>query len=478
MKTRIEKDALGSLAVPANAYYGIFTVRASKHFHLTGTKTHPELIKAYALIKLACAKANVALGQLDRKRGQAIIRAAEEVLAGKFNDQFKIDMLQAGAGTPMHMNANEVIANRAIELLGGKKGDYSLVNPNNQVNFGQSSNDVTPTAIRLAARARTEPLLEELALLAGAFAAKAKEFDRIVKVGRTHLQDAVPIRLGQEFSAYREAVARGRERIAHAILELHELQLGGTAVGTGITAHPRMAPLAIREIARRTGFPCYPAKNRFYLMQSMAAFAVVASALEIFALDMLKVADDLMLLSSGPRAGLGEILLPSIEPGSSIMPGKINPSVVEAFKMVCLQVIGNSRAIHAAVPEGDLEINVMTPLIAYNLIGALEVLTNGCRLFRRHCVAGIKADRIRTKELFDRAIATATALSPYISYQTTADLVHAALAKNRPLEDLVVERGVLPRDVVRKLLRPEAQTEPGGIDKALLRRIRAAKKPS
>ncbi|MCI0406495.1 MAG: aspartate ammonia-lyase [candidate division Zixibacteria bacterium] len=470
---RIEKDSLGELKVPANAYYGIFTERARKNFKLTGQTTHPVLIKSYAIVKQAAAEANLKLGRLRPKIAKAIIRAAQEVQAGRFNNQFLIDMIQAGAGTPHHMNTNEVIANRAIEILGGEKGDYSLVNPNDQVNLGQSSNDVTPTAVRIACRFMLVDFIKELKLLEDVFAVKAKQFANIVKVGRTHLQDAVPIRLGQEFDAFREAVNRGRLRIEKAADELLELGLGGTAIGTGINSDKRYPDLAARTIARITGFKFYASKNLVYMCQSVAAFGALAAALKIYALEMVKIANDLMYMSGGPKAGLKEIDLIDVEPGSSIMPGKINPSIVEPYKMVCLQVSGLSDVVLSTVSEGNFQLNVSTPLIAYDFISGLTLFTNGTKMFRTICVSGIQANKKRIAELLDNSLVTATALTPYIGYLSTALLVKESLATDKPLKILALEKGLLEKSELDKILRPAALTEPVPTDKKLQQKIQA-----
>lgn len=470
---RLEKDSLGELKVPARAYYGIFTERARKNFNLTGQTTHPVLIKSYAIIKQAAAEANLKLGRLQPKIARAIIQAAREVQTGKFDREFRIDMLQAGAGTPHHMNTNEVIANRAIEILGGKKGDYALVNPNDQVNLGQSSNDVTPTAVRIACRLTLVDFLRELKLLEEAFAVKARQFAGIVKVGRTHLQDAVPIRLGQEFGAFCEAVYRGRVRVVEAAGELLELGLGGTAIGTGINCDKRFPDRAAKNIARITGFKFYASKNLIYMCQSMAAFGALAAALKIYALEMIKISNDLMLMSGGPKAGLKEIDLIDVEPGSSIMPGKINPSIVEPYKMICLQISGLSDVVLSTLSEGNFQLNVWTPLIAYDFIEGLELFTNGTRMFRTLCVSGIKANRKRIAELLDNSLVTATALTPYIGYLATALLVKESLATDKPLKTLALEKGLLEKPELDKILHPAALTEPVPVDQKLRHRIQA-----
>jgi aspartate ammonia-lyase len=470
-KYRIEKDTLGSLSVPKNAYYGIFTVRAKRNFNLTGSTTHPILIKSLGTVKQAAALANMEIGWLDKRKGRAIVRACQEVQAGKFDDQFPLDMLQAGAGTPVNMNANEVIANRAIEILGGHKGDYSVVHPNDHVNMGQSSNNEVPSAVRIGALLLLQGLLNELSALERTLAKKAKEFDKIVKVGRTHLQDAVPIRLGQEFDAYREIVLRGRVNILKSALDLTELGMGGTAVGTGINAHPRFDRLAAKYVSRITGIKFTATSSHVYLTQSMAAFAHFASALEVFCSELIKTCNDLTLLSSGPKAGLHEIILPEVEPGSSIMPGKINPSIVEAFKMVCLQVQGNCYTVKKTASEGNLQLNIFAPLIAHNLFSALEISSRGINMLRIFCIEGIQANTKRIQELNVRSLVTATALNPYIGYARTAELVKESLARNLPLKTVLLEKKWFEKKELETILDPHRLTSPQDFDKNLQKKV-------
>ncbi len=470
-KFRIEKDSLGTMKVPKDAYYGIFTLRAKRNFDLTGTTTHPILIKSLGIVKQAAALANMEVGWLDKRRGKAIVKACQEVIAGKFDDQFPLDMIQAGAGTPVNMNANEVIANRAIEILGGCKGDYSVVHPNDHVNMGQSSNNEIPSAVRIGTLLLLQGLLNELSLLEKALIRKAKELDKIVKVGRTHLQDAVPIRLGQEFYAYREMVLRGRVSILKSALDLTELGMGGTAVGTGINAHPRFDKLATKYVSRLTGIKFTATTSHVYLTQSMAAFAHFASALEVFCSELIKMCNDLILLSSGPKTGLQEIILPEVEPGSSIMPGKINPSIVEAFKMVCLQVQGNCYTVKKTTSEGNLQLNIFAPLIAHNLFNALEIVSRGVNLLRVFCIEGIKANTKRIQELNDKSLVTATALNPYIGYARTAELVKESLSRNLSLKTILLEKRWFEKKELESVLDPHRLTSPQEIDKNLQKRV-------
>lgn len=472
MEYRVEKDAIGEVKVPKNAYYGSFVARAKENFQLSGQKIHKELIRSLGIIKLCSANANMKLGQLDERRGRAIARASQEVIDGKWDVWFVLDPFQAGAGTPNNMNANEVIANRAIELLGGKKGDYSIVNPNNHVNMAQSSNDVIPTATRIASYALTENVIAELALLEKAFRKKSKEFKGIVKVGRTHLQDAVPILLSQEFDAYADTVMRSKNRIEKASKALLELGLGGTAVGTGITAHPKYHIEAIRNIASHTGKKFYPTKNRIQMTQSMDSFTEASSSLRNFSIEFIKVLDDLMILNSGPKAGFGEISLPDVEPGSSIMPGKVNPSIAEAMKFVCLQVIGCEHAIADASREGNHQLNIMAPVIGFNYFFACDLLANGARMMTS-CVGGIIANKERMKELFESSLVTATALSPYIGYHETAEIVKIGLKEKKSIIQVIRERDIVPKELLKKILDPAQMTRPKETDNELAKKIRS-----
>lgn len=472
MEYRTEKDAIGEIHVPKDAYYGSFVTRAKGNFQLSGQKIHKELIRSLGIIKLCSAKANMKLGQLDKKRGNAIVKAAQEVVDGKWDDWFVLDPFQAGAGTPNNMNANEVIANRAIELLGGKKGDYSIVNPNNHVNMAQSSNDVIPTATRIASYALTEMVIDELALLEKSFRKKSREFKGIVKVGRTHLQDAVPILLSQEFDAYADTVMRSRIRIEKASKALLELGLGGTAIGTGITAHPKYHIEAIGNIASHTGKKFYPTKNRVHMTQSMDSFTEASASLRNFAIEFIKVLNDLMILNSGPKGGLGEISLPDMEPGSSIMPGKVNPSIAEAMKFVCIQVIGCEEAIANAAREGNHQLNTMAPVIGFNYFLACDLLANGSQMMRVFCADGIVANKERIKEMFESSLVTATALSPYIGYHETAEVVKIGLKEKKSIIQVIRERDIVPEAYLKKMLDPVQLTRPRETDNALTKKIR------
>src|SRR5216117_4276852 len=441
--TRIERDPLGELPVPADALYGIQTERARQNFPISNLRPLPAFVDAVILIKKAAALTHRETGRLDRKLADAIVGIADEVLAGGHRDQFVVDPYQAGAGTSHNMNANEVLANRANEILGGKRGDYKPVHPNDHVNMFQSTNDVIPTAIRLAALAELPGLLAALDRLARAFLAKGKQFDPIVKSGRTHLQDATPIRLGQEFAAYAHTVERNRDRIAHAADDLRDLGIGGTAVGTGLNAEPQYPGLMVKHLRAITGLELREGKDRVQLMQSMGDAAAFSGALRTYAADLGKIASDLRLLASGPRTGLAEIVLPAVQPGSSIMPGKVNPSIAEMVNMVCYQAIGNDVTIATAAEAGQLELNVMMPVIAHNLLFTMLILTNASRIFAERCVEGIEADPAQCEHWLEQSPALVTALAPKIGYDEAAKLAKEAVAKHVTVRQLVMEKGVL-----------------------------------
>jgi aspartate ammonia-lyase len=461
MDIRTERDPLGEHAVPAGAYYGVQTARAVENFPISGLRAHPDLITATVLIKKAAALANMALGRLDRHVGEAIVAAADDVLAGQLRDQFVVDVYQAGAGTSHNMNANEVLANRAAERLGEAKGTYTRVHPNDHVNMGQSTNDVFPTATRLALLAGGAPLVDAARALSAALERKAAAFDGILKVGRTHLQDAVPIRLGQEFGGYAACIARGADDVERAAEQLHELNLGATAVGTGLNAGDDFTAGAVRHLAVFVGQPVVPAANRFRVTQSMGDVLAYSGAMRRLAVELGKVASDLRLLSMGPRAGIAEILLPAAQPGSSIMPGKVNPSVPEMVNQVCFQVIGCDATVCAAADAGQLELNVMMPVIAWNALHASMILRTAMHALTTHCVDGIEADAERCRELLDRSTAVATALSPYIGYAATAEVAKEAVRTGRPIREIVIARGLMDTATADRVLAATAMTEPG-----------------
>jgi fumarate hydratase class II/aspartate ammonia-lyase len=460
-RTRLERDTMGEMRVPASALYGAQTARALANFRISGLTAHPAFVDATVRVKVAAARANARLGLLPRRKARAIESAAREVLAGRWRDQFAVDVYQAGAGTSHHMNANEVLANRACELLGGRRGDRALVDPNDDVNMAQSTNDVVPTAMRLAAlelAPRTAGALDDLG---ATFARKARAWDGVVKSGRTHLMDATPIRLGQEVSGWAAALRAAAARLRGALPELAALGIGGTAVGTGVNAHPRYAGLVVAELRRLTGARLARAPNPFYAMQSLAPFAALSGALRTAALELLRIGGDVRLLGSGPGTGLAELRLPPVQPGSSIMPGKVNPSMAEMLAMVSYQVIGLDAAIAAAAAAGQLELNVMMPLVAFDLCHALEILAAAVRAFDERCARGLEADAERARQYAERSVSLATALAPRLGYAAAAEIVKASVRTGRSIVDLAVEMGGLSRAEARRVLDPRRLTRPG-----------------
>jgi aspartate ammonia-lyase len=461
MTSRTERDPLGERAVPADAYYGIQTARALENFPISGLRAPALLIDATVLVKKAAAQANVTLGRIEPRVGSAIITAADEILGGRFRDQFVIDVYQAGAGTSHNMNTNEVIANRAAELLGGARGEYHHVHPNDHVNMGQSTNDVFPTATRLALLLGHRDLVLSARALSTALAVKAREFDDVLKVGRTHLQDAVPMTMGQEFGGYAACIDRAANALDRTSTQLQELNLGATAVGTGLNAGDDYTNIAIGHLSRLTALTLMPAADRFRVTQSMGDVLSYSGAMRRVGVELSKIASDLRLLSSGPRAGLAEIRLPAVQPGSSIMPGKVNPSIPEMVNQVCYQVIGCDATVCAAAEAGQLELNVMMPVIAWNALHASTILRNAMIVLRTRCVEGIAVDAERCRELLDRSTAVATALSPYIGYAKTAEIAKASVQSGRSIRDLVLEQGLMNAAQLDQILSPAAMTQPG-----------------
>ena len=458
---RVERDPLGELSVPDDAYYGVQTLRAVENFPISGLKAPASLVTATVLIKQACARANTSLGRLDRSIADAIVRAADEILAGKLRDQFVVDVYQAGAGTSHNMNTNEVLANRAGEILGEPKGTYLKVHPNDHVNMGQSTNDVFPTATRLSILLILPDLLTSAIGLANALDEKATAFARVLKTGRTHLQDAVPITLGQEFGGFAANVRHAVTELERAAESLHELNLGATAVGTGLNAGEDFTQSCLEHLSRATRLRLQSARNKFRVTQSMGDVLGYSGALRRLAVEVDKIASDLRLLASGPRAGIAEIQLPAVQPGSSIMPGKVNPSVPEMVNQVCQQVYGCDATILAAAAAGQLELNVMMPVMAWNALHATTILGNATKVLATRCVSGIVADEARCRELLDRSTAVATALSPYIGYAATAEIAKLAVTTGRPIAEIVRERKLIPEDKLTEILSPEAMTSPG-----------------
>jgi len=461
MQTRIEKDSLGERNIPADAYYGIQTDRALGNFPISGLKPKPSYVDATVYIKKAAARVNKALGLLDPRKADAIATACDEILNGKLREWFVVDVYQAGAGTSHNMNANEVIANRAIELLGGKKGEYSIIHPNDHVNMAQSTNDVCPTAIRISAGLQCELLLKSLEQAEDAFSEKAMEFDDIVKSGRTHLQDAVPIRLGQEFGAYATCLRKHSESIRAAADLNRELGIGGTAVGTGLNAHPKYRPMMVQELSDELGTHFRMAEDYFEAMQSLRPFVQLSGAIRSLAQDLIRIANDLRLLSSGPKTGLAEIFLPGLQPGSSIMPGKVNPVMAEMLNMVCFQAIGCDTTVLLAAQAGQLELNVMMPVVAYNLLHEIEILANALDVFTRLCVRGIKADAGRCRDYAEASMSIVTVLNPLIGYAAAAEIAKEYLASGRSIRQIVLEKGLLGEEQLNRIFELRGMTEPG-----------------
>jgi aspartate ammonia-lyase len=451
METRKEIDPLGERAIPKNAYFGIQTLRATENFPVSGLKASVQFIKAYILVKKAAATANLQVGWLDEKIAKAIIAACDEVLAGKLIDQFVVDVFQAGAGTSFNMNVNEVLANRALELLGKQKGDYKIVGPNDHVNMGQSTNDTFPTALHVSVLMALQPLLSGLNILAKSFEELGKKNSHILKSGRTHLQDAVPVTVGQEFIAYSSAVANACGELRRRQENLFAVALGGTATGTGANAHPDYKRIAIAELAKLTGFPFKPSKNNFEALQSHRAAQTVSSGLKELALELIRIANDLRLLASGPTTGLNEITLPPVQPGSSIMPGKVNPVMAECLDMVAFQVVGNDLTTSLAVQAGQMELNVMTPTIAYNMLFSIQILTNYIPIFTDKCVNGITVDEKRCEQYLKKNPSLATLLAPKIGYLEAAKIAKQAQMENRTVKEVALEKGLFKPEELDKI---------------------------
>ncbi len=461
MEYRVEHDLIGKKKIPAQAYYGIHTARAAENFHVSRQMVHPELIKAIAMVKQAAAETNMSLGLLNPGIGNAIFQAAGEIAGGDLTDQFIVDALQGGAGTSTNMNVNEVIANRAIEILGESRGDYALIHPINHVNMSQSTNDVYPTALRIAAIRLLMPLAESCAALQRALQVKEAEFAGVLKVGRTEMQDAVPITLGQEFSAWAEAIARDRWRLYKVEERLRQVNLGGTAVGTGLNAERKYIYSVIEHLRALTGLGLARNENLIEGTQNADVFVEVSGLLKACASSLIKITSDLRLLSSGPRAGLGEIKLPDLQAGSSIMPGKVNPVVPEMVTQVAYQVIAQDLAITLAVQGGQLELNAFLPLIAANLLPALENLSHAMRIMADQCITGIEAVPQKCLDHVHNSIGILTAIIPHVGYDVASNLAKKALQTERPVRDIILEAGLFSKTELDSLLRPEEVTRPG-----------------
>ncbi len=466
--TREEADSIGTRQVPKNAYYGVQSLRAQENFSITGSRIHPEMICSLARLKKACALANAAAGTVDKIIAKAIALACDKILAGEFHDQFIVDPIQGGAGTSINMNANEVIANVAIEILGGEKGDYSIVHPNDHVNYGQSTNDVIPTAGKMTALVLLQKLEDSLEMLATALQKKAGEFDSVLKMGRTQMQDAVPIRLGQEFGAYATAVRRGLERIRLSKDELHNINMGGTAIGTGLNADRDYFENIAQTLSSLTGISFRQAPDLIDATQNIDSFASVSSALKNCAISISKIANDLRLMSSGPRTGFGEINLPARQNGSSIMPGKVNPVIPEVVSQVAFKVVGNDMTIAMAVEAGQMELNAFEPVVFESLFQSITILDNAVQTFVKNCINGITANEERCRELLDGSVGMVTALCPHIGYAQAAALAKEALLKQVPIRKLIVERGLLTQEECDTVLNAYNMTQPGISGKELL----------
>lgn len=467
---RIEKDLLGTKEVPKDAYYGIQTLRAVENFPITGYPPHKELIRAFGYVKKAAAIANKEVGVLNPRISDAIVLAAEEIIDGKLHDQFIVDSIQGGAGTSFNMNANEVIANRAIELLGGEKGEYAIVSPNTHVNMAQSTNDAFPTAIHIAVFNLSIGLLEVLDELKESLHKKEREFDGVIKMGRTHLQDAVPIRLGQEFGAYARVIERDITRIKQSVQHLGQINMGATAVGTGLNAKPEYIKRVVEILNEITGHPLVNADNLVDATQNTDSYTEVSSSLKILAINLSKMANDLRLMASGPKTGLNEINLPARQPGSSIMPGKVNPVMAEVINQISFQVIGNDHTISLASEAGQLELNVMEPVLVFNLLQSLSILQNGIKVFTKYLIDGITANTAHCKQLVEGSIGIVTAINPHVGYEVATQVAKEALETGKSVRQICLENGLLTEEELDIILDAKEMTEPGISGERLLTR--------
>lgn len=458
---RIEKDSIGAKDVPQEVYYGVQSLRAAENFHITGLNMHPEIINSLAYIKKAAAITNCEVGILDKKRTQAIVQACDEILAGKFRKDFIVDPIQGGAGTSLNMNANEVIANRAIEILGGEKGDYSIVNPNDHVNCGQSTNDVIPTAGKMTSLRLLKRLKKELLRLHSALEQKADEFDGVIKMGRTQLQDAVPIRLGQEFKAYSVAILRDLNRMDKAMDEMRTLNMGGTAVGTGLNADESYLRRIVPNLSEISGMELVQAYDLIDATQNLDSFVAVSGAVKACAVTLSKIANDLRLMSSGPRAGFGEINLPAKQNGSSIMPGKVNPVIPEVVNQVAFNAIGNDVTITMAAEAGQLELNAFEPIIFYCLFQSIDTIAYAVQTFVDNCVIGITANENRCRYFVENSVGIITAICPYVGYQKAAAIAKEAIKTGESVRKLIIEKGILTKEQMDEIMDPVQMTEPG-----------------
>jgi aspartate ammonia-lyase len=450
LDTRKERDSLGIREVPKDAYYGIQTLRATENFPVSGIRARPEFINAYAMVKKAAALANMDVGWLEPYIAKAIVSACDEIMAGKLHDQFVVDDFQAGAGTSFNMNLNEVIANRSLELIGKEKGDYSVIHPNDHVNMAQSTNDTYPTAMRLCIMIIAQNMLDKLELLRKAFVKKGMEFDRVLKSGRTHLMDALPVTLGQEFMAYSVAIKKSRDQLKEKLKLLEEVPLGATAVGTGANTHPDYQRQVVKHLRSITGLNLIEAEDPREALQSRLDFAMISGGLKALALELIRISNDLRLMNSGPITGWAEIRLPATQPGSSIMPGKVNPVMAECMDMICFQIIGNDISVSMAVQAGQMELNVMNPVMIHNILESMVLLDNYIPVFVEKCIAGIEADEAKCKSYLEKNPSIATFLDPHIGYMQAAEVAKEALRRDRSVKDIVIEKGLLTKEQVEQ----------------------------
>ena len=468
---RVEKDSIGVKDIPEEVYYGVQTLRAAENFHITGLNMHPEIINSLAYIKKASANTNCEVGILEKKKAQAIVQACDEIIEGKFHDDFIVDPIQGGAGTSLNMNANEVIANRAIEILGGKKGDYTIVNPNDDVNCGQSTNDVIPTAGKMTSLHLLQNLKKQLLRLYDALNEKAKEFDHVIKMGRTQMQDAVPIRLGQEFKAYSVAIMRDIHRMDKAMDEMRTLNMGGTAIGTGINADENYLRRIVPNLSEISGMEFIQAFDLIDATQNLDSFVAVSGAVKACAVTLSKMSNDLRLMSSGPRAGFGEINLPAKQNGSSIMPGKVNPVIPEVVNQVAFNIIGNDMTITMAAEAGQLELNAFEPIIFYCMFQSIDTLGYAVETLVDNCIVGITANEERCRQLVENSVGIITAICPHVGYEKTADIAKKAINSNESVRSLILKENIMDEEELSRILDPIHMTEPGISGKDVLMKI-------
>ena len=468
---RVEKDSIGVKDIPEEVYYGVQTLRAAENFHITGLNMHPEIINSLAYIKKASAITNCEVGILEKKKAQAIVQACDEIIEGKFHDDFIVDPIQGGAGTSLNMNANEVIANRAIEILGGKKGDYTIVNPNDDVNCGQSTNDVIPTAGKMTSLHLLQNLKKQLLRLYDALNEKAKEFDHVIKMGRTQMQDAVPIRLGQEFKAYSVAIMRDIHRMDKAMDEMRTLNMGGTAIGTGINADENYLRRIVPNLSEISGMEFIQAFDLIDATQNLDSFVAVSGAVKACAVTLSKMSNDLRLMSSGPRAGFGEINLPAKQNGSSIMPGKVNPVIPEVVNQVAFNIIGNDMTITMAAEAGQLDLNAFEPIIFYCMFQSIDTLGYAVETLVDNCIVGITANEERCRQLVENSVGIITAICPHVGYEKTADIAKKAINSNESVRSLILKENIMNEEELSRILDPIHMTEPGISGKDVLMKI-------